>query len=77
MLPFYVKTRIGFSLRDKGLVEITEVKIMRVDCSLILGTLKIKNVLISVHRKEDWTLQFSRSVLEDFNNVQPKQPFCL
>ena len=32
MLDFYVKTRIRFSLRDKRLFEITEVKITRVDC---------------------------------------------
>ena len=30
MLDFYVKTRIGFSLRDKRLFEITEVEITRV-----------------------------------------------
>ena len=33
MLDFYVKTGIRFSLRDKRLFEITEVEIMRVDCS--------------------------------------------
>ena len=32
MLDFYVKTRIRFSLRDKGLFEIIEVEIRRVDC---------------------------------------------
>ena len=32
ILDFYVKTRIGFSLRDKRLFEITEVEITRVDC---------------------------------------------
>ena len=32
MLDFYVKTRIGFSLRDKRLFEITEVEITRVHC---------------------------------------------
>ena len=32
MLDFYVKTRIGFSLRDKRLIEITEAEITRVDC---------------------------------------------
>ena len=32
MLDFYVKTRIGFSFRDKRLFEITEVEITRVDC---------------------------------------------
>ena len=36
MLDFYVKTRIGFSLRDKRLFEITEVEITRVDCIHIL-----------------------------------------
>ena len=35
MLGFYVKTRIGFSLRDQRLFEITEVEIMRVDCIII------------------------------------------
>ena len=34
MLGFYVKTRTGFSLRDKSLFEITEVEITRVDCIL-------------------------------------------
>ena len=32
MLDFYVKTGIRLSLRDKRLFEITEVKIMRVNC---------------------------------------------
>ena len=32
MLDFYVKTGISFFLRDKRLLEITEVKIMRVNC---------------------------------------------
>ena len=32
MLDFYVKTRIGFSLRDQRLFEITEVEITRIDC---------------------------------------------
>ena len=41
MLDFYVKTRIIFSLRDKWLIEITEVEITRVDCS--------KNV--SIHKE--------------------------
>ena len=33
---YFVTTRIRFSLRDKRLFEITEVKIMRVDCMYIL-----------------------------------------
>ena len=33
MLDFYVEIRFRFSLRDKRLFEITEVEIMRVDCS--------------------------------------------
>ena len=41
MLDFYVKIRIGFSLRDKRLFEITEVEITRVDW------IKVKT---------DWTL---------------------
>ena len=32
MLDLYVKRGIRFSLRDKRLVEITEVEITRVDC---------------------------------------------
>ena len=36
MLDFYVETRIRFSLRDKRLIEITEVEITRVDCILLL-----------------------------------------
>ena len=35
MLDFYVKTGIRFSLRDKRLFAITEVEIMRVDCTCI------------------------------------------
>ena len=35
MLGFYVKTRVGFSLRDKRLFEIPEVEITRVDCITI------------------------------------------
>ena len=35
ILEFFVKTRIGFSLRDKRLFEITEVEITRVDCIFI------------------------------------------
>ena len=35
ILDFCVKTRIRFSLRDKRLFEITEVKITRVDCTNI------------------------------------------
>ena len=31
-LDFYVRTRVRFSLRDKRLIEITEVEITRVDC---------------------------------------------
>ena len=34
MLDFYVKTRIRFSLRDKWLFKIIEVKIKSVDCTL-------------------------------------------
>ena len=52
---FYIKTRIGFSLRDKRSFEITEVEITRVDCIstkqrkkrenlLLLNRLKIKYV---------------------------------
>ena len=39
ILDFYVKTRIRFSLRDRRLFEITDVKITRVDCSwlVVLG----------------------------------------
>ena len=39
MLDFYVKIRIGFSLRDKRLFEITEVEITRVDCTCIIHKL--------------------------------------
>ena len=34
MLDFYVKTRIGFSLRDKRLFKIIEVETTSVDCNL-------------------------------------------
>ena len=34
-LDFYVKTGIRFSLGDKRLFEITEVEIIRVDCTYI------------------------------------------
>ena len=36
ILDFYVKTRIRFSLRDKRLLEITEVEITRVNCILLV-----------------------------------------
>ena len=32
MLDFYARTRISVSLQDKGLFQITEVEITRVDC---------------------------------------------
>ena len=35
MFHFYVETRIRFSLRDKRLLEIIEVEIMRIDCTYI------------------------------------------
>ena len=38
MLDFYVKTGIRFSIRDKRLFEITEVKITRVDCRWFLNS---------------------------------------
>ena len=37
MLNVYVITGIRFSLRDKRLLEITDVEITRVDCIYILG----------------------------------------
>ena len=40
VLDVYVKTRIRFSLRDKRLIEITEVEITRVDCICFNATLK-------------------------------------
>ena len=36
-LDYYVKTGIRFSLRDKRLFKITEVKIARVDCRWNIG----------------------------------------
>ena len=36
MLDFYVETRARFSLRDKGLFDITEVEITRVACRYII-----------------------------------------
>ena len=45
ILDFYVKTGIQFSLRDKWLFEITEVKITRVDCIVH------KNTAISPEKK--------------------------
>ena len=38
VLDFYIKTRIGFSLRDKRLFEITEVEITRVDFTYKSGS---------------------------------------
>ena len=43
MLDFYVKTRIGFSLRDKRLFEITEVEITRVDCTCHIKLISINS----------------------------------
>ena len=44
MLDFYVKIRIGFSLRDKRLFEITEVEITRVDCTSFLMPFPIQAI---------------------------------
>ena len=46
MLDFYIKTRIGFSLRDKRLFEITEVEITRVDCISPKVLWKITTIMI-------------------------------
>ena len=43
MLDFCVKTRIRFSLRDKRLLEITEVEIRRVHCIYMYMHLYIFN----------------------------------
>ena len=45
MLDFYVKTRIGFSLRDKRLFETTEVEITRVDC-IVLPSANVFNSFV-------------------------------
>ena len=42
-VDFYVKIRIRFSLRDKGLFEIIEVKITRVKCMWIPGFICLKH----------------------------------
>ena len=47
-LGFYVKTRVGFSLRDRQLFEITEVEITRVDCSLLIVMRNISNFITSL-----------------------------
>ena len=44
MLDFYVETRVRFSLRDKRLFEITEVEIMRVDCTMLLNLSLVSNL---------------------------------
>ena len=49
MSDFYVETRIRFSLRDKQLFEITEVKITRVDCTAFLETVVIKLTFLHNH----------------------------
>ena len=49
MLDFYVKTRTRFSLRDKRLFEITEVKITRVDC---ISFERTDTPLATVYRKK-------------------------
>ena len=51
MLDFYVKTGIRFSLQDKRLFEITEVRITRVDCVTFLPYIGIAWIKKSLHRK--------------------------
>ena len=48
ILNFYVKTRIGFSLRDKRLFEITEVEITRVDCSKNMKLTILKDLCMNL-----------------------------
>ena len=44
MLDFCFETRVRFSLRDKRLFEITEVEIMRVDCTMLLNLFLVSNL---------------------------------
>ena len=46
MLDFYVKTKTSFSLRDKGLFEITKVEITRVDCIMGNGYTIIERIFV-------------------------------
>ena len=50
MLDFYVKTGIGFSIRDKRLFEITEVEIARVDCMLFVA-LSVLDILFMMLKR--------------------------
>ena len=52
IFDFCVKTRTRFSLRDKRLFEITEVEIMRVDCTNIIFGLNFCDLAIDVNEKE-------------------------
>ena len=66
MLDFYVKTRIGFSLRDKRLFEITEVEITRVDCMsyfiicLFLCSLMGKDIQIQNSRGQGYFVSLAK-----------------
>ena len=50
MLGFYVETRVGFSLRDKRLFQITEVEITRVAVLLLFHITSNTNIR-GVHKK--------------------------
>ena len=55
MLDFYVKTGIRFSLRDKRLLEITEVEITSVDCRCILKFCHTDKISTCTCIFDDWT----------------------
>ena len=62
MLDFYVKTGIRFSLRDKRLIEITEVEITRVNCMLknqILVDLYFSDLCLIYQKKKISNQQIS------------------
>ena len=63
MLDFYVETRIGFSLRDKGLFEITEVEITRVECISFLTYLFSPIILFSSKKKQQRQTRKSLKVM--------------
>ena len=57
MLDFYVRTWIRFSLRDKRLFKITDVKITRVDCGEFNNIRQKHSFLVHLFPKSEYQIK--------------------
>ena len=57
MLDFYVRTWIRFSLRDKRLFKITDVKITRVDCDEFNNIRQKHSFLVHLFPKSEYQIK--------------------